>query len=320
MRSSKRDPIKYNADLTQKSSRDHPIDVHSYVVESSSRGPYDERSSQSRTRRTPERRIKSSSRQRSKSLYPRGTGLTNIEGSENNQHTNDERDDQESLHTINHSESRPINSQPAVEKNWSDYDTAVSATKELRKLEKKIERQLRQVKRETKTHEDVDSQTVQSIEIRRMEKKLSKKLKSVTSDDLDSQTVSSREIRRLEKQLSQKLSGENENRASKLKRIKRKGVSSPRALESSSGNFKDQRQIQHVSSPQPEQTDLEASPEFVTSPSPSSKNFLQRSQENRHEGSKSENSRSLRSRYVRRSTTSRVGRGQRGYSKVPETD
>ncbi|KAL3912369.1 MAG: hypothetical protein SGILL_006911, partial [Bacillariaceae sp.] len=76
---------------------------------------------------------------------------------------------------------------------WPDYDTVVSATKELRKLEKKIEKQLRQVKRDSKS-----------------------------TEEFDAQTVSSKEIRKLEKQLAQKLKRDNEKRATKLKRIKRK--------------------------------------------------------------------------------------------------
>lgn len=106
--------------------------------------------------------------------------------------------------------------------NISDYDNEISAAKELRKLEKRIEQQLRQAKRETNERDVWDSETVQSKEIKRIEKKVAKKLHVATSDNPDSENVSSREIRRLEKQLARKLGGESEKRASKLRRIKRK--------------------------------------------------------------------------------------------------
>ena len=76
---------------------------------------------------------------------------------------------------------------------WPDYHTVISATKELKKLEKKIEKQLRTVRRETR-NQDWENQS----------------------------HVSSKEIRKLEKQLAQKLKRESEKRGAKLKRIKRR--------------------------------------------------------------------------------------------------
>jgi len=296
IRSSKRDATKYNAVSHRKSSAHAPIDVHNYAGESFSRGPYDERSNSSHLKPKKDVFIKSSSRQRSKSRDPIGTkGLPNVENPAKKHLLSDERDDQESLPSINPIESRPTAA--TIEKNWSGYDTAISATKELRKLEKKIERQLRRA--------DLDSQTDQSKEIRRMEKNLSKKLRSVNSDDLDAQTMSSREIRRLEKQLAQKLSGENENRASKLKRIKRKGVSSARGLVPLSSKLKEERQhLAQEPSSHSGQNNHERSPDYVTTPS-------YEDQDNRPDKSRYENSKGLRSRYVRR------GIGRRNYSRVP---
>ena len=143
-----------------------------------------------------------------------------------------------------------------------------------------------------------------------MEKKLAMKLKAVKSNDLDSQTVSSMEIRRLEKQLAQKLSGDTENRASKLKRIKRKVSKSSSSVSraSSSALPKEQRQIYQVSS---STTHLEhdevrigeASPEFLlTSTSFPGKAFSPKNQGTRDEGPNSENLIGRR-QYVRRGGT-----------------
>lgn len=128
----------------------------------------------------------------------------------------EERDDHESMPTLLSLVAQSSDS------NISDYDNEISAAKELRKLEKRIEQQLRQAKRETNKRDVWDSETVQSKEIKRIEKKVAKKLHAATSDNPDSENVSSREIRRLEKQLARKLGGESEKRASKLRRIKRK--------------------------------------------------------------------------------------------------
>jgi len=317
IRSSKRESIKYGTGSHQ----NDPISVNKYVEEASTRGPYDEDSSRSRHLRISDRRAKSS-RQRSKSRDPTNTNLAKTKESKNNIPTNDERDDHESV-TIRPSESRPVNSE-LVDNNRSDYDNAISATKELRKLEKKIEQQLRQAKRETKNQDAWDSQTVPSKEIRRMEKKLAKKLKAVTSDNPDSQTVSSKEIRKLEKQLAQKLSGENENRASKLKRIKRKVskstlVEPKKAKSSSSAVSKEQYELHQVSSRQTEHDVKvdDASPEFLTS-TPPGKIFPSPNQDNYNEKQKSENLRGVRSsRYLRRGTSNL---GHRISRRIPEND
>jgi len=297
MRSTKRAPDMQRANSNQKSNIHAPIDIHSYIGESLSRGPYDELQSRGPHRRASDRRIRSSTRLRSKSRGRDPTGttdLTSVQDPGNNYRLSDERDDQESPSPSNLIESRPTN------------DNTILATEKLRKLEKKIERQLRQVKRETKVHDDLDSQTVHSKEIRRIERKLSNKLKTFQSDDPDAQIVSSREIRRLEKQLAQRLSGDSEKRASKLRRIKRRGTSSARALVSSSSKIKDERRLSQVSSTE---TELDGSPELVTAPSLSSKSPSQKSQDIRPDRAKYESLHGLRSRYVRR-----------GYSRVPETD
>jgi hypothetical protein len=300
IRSSKRESIKYGAGSHQ----NDPINVNKYVEEAPISGPFDEGSSPNRHRRISDLQIKSS-RQRSKSRDPTSTRIAKTIQSGNNIHTNDERDDHESLETIRPSDARPVDSN-----NMSDYENAISATKELRKLEKKIEKQLRQVKRETKSQDAWDSQIVPSKEIRRMEKKLAMKLKAVKSDDPDSQTVSSMEIRRLEKQLAQKLSGDTENRASKLKRIKRKvskSSSSSVYIASSSALPKEQRQMYQISS---STTQLEhdvvridaASPEFLlTSTSFPGKTLSPKNQGNREERPNSENLIGRR-RYLRRGT------------------
>jgi len=317
IRSSKRESIKYGTGSHQ----NDPISINKYVGEVSIRGSYDRDSSRSRHRRISDRRAKPS-RQRSKSRDPTNADLAKTKESKNNILTNDERDDHESV-TIRPSESRPVNSE-LVNNNRSDYDNAISATKELRKLEKKIEQQLRQAKLETK-HEDAwDSQTVPSKEIRRMEKKLAKKLKAVTSDNLDSQTVSSKEIRKLERQLAQKLSGENENRTSRLKRIKRKVSKSTvvelkKAKPSSSAVSKAQYELHQVSSRQTERDVRvdEASPEFLTSTSPG-KILPPPNQDNRNEKKKSENLKGVRSSlYLRRGTNNL---GNRISRRIPEND
>jgi hypothetical protein len=302
IRSSKRDVTKYNA----VSRHNLPVDVHRRAGESSSRGPFDEHSNPSHRQPKIDHLIKTSSRQRSKSRDPIGRkGLINVEGPSMKYLLNDERDDQESLPSI-----RPVEGRPTaapVEKSWSGYDTAISATKELRKLEKKIERQLRRA--------DLDSQMDQSKEIRRMEKKLSKKLRSIKSGDLDAQRMSPREIRRIEKHLEKTMSSENENRSSKLKRIKLKGVSSTRGPVSSSSNLKEERHhLEQAPSSHSGQNDLQRSPSYGLPRSPSGQSFSEESQDNRPDGSRYENSKSLRSRYARR------GIGRRSYSRVPDTD
>jgi hypothetical protein len=317
IRSSKRESVKYGAGSHQ----NDPINVNKYVEEAPVSGPYDEGSSPSRHRRISDLQIKSS-RQRSKSRDSTRSRIAKTIESGNNIHTNDERDDHESLETTRPSEARPVDSNKR-----SDYENAISATKELRKLEKKIERQLRQAKRETKSQDSWDSQIVPTKEIRRMEKKLAMKLKAVKSDDPDSQTVSSMEIRRLEKQLAQKLSGDTENRASKLKRIKRKVSKSSSSISraSSSALPKEQRQIYQVSS---STTHLEhdevrigeVSPEFLlTSTSFPGKTLPPKNQGNRDEGPNSENLIGRR-HYVRRGGTNNNLSPRSGSRRVPEND
>lgn len=323
IRSKRGGPVKYNGEFPQKSSVRDPIDVRNYVGESSTRVPFDE--DPTGHRRLARDRARASSlpgHHRSKSRDPTGATAT-VDDPVSSRHAfNDERDDQESLPPMNPIENRPSTPGP-VEKNWSGYDNAISATKELRKLEKKIERQLRRA--------DLDPQTVQSEEIRRMERKLSKKLRSVKSDELEGQAMSERELRRLEKQLAQKISSDNENRASKLKRIKRKGTTAAaRAFLPSSSKTNDERLQNLPKAPSSEEIDqvgiVERSPEFVgttsaINPSASTKQlFSQMSQGSRAESPKYEHTKSLRSRYVRRNVHTRKGLGNRGYARVPETD
>lgn len=173
-----------------------PIDSHEYMDEDS-----DARPSRSYHRREEERvHRQSKSRDRSRMVVD----LADMEPSEvisTRRKTNDirdVRDDREFRHSLR-SRRGPANSHPVEE--WPDYETVISATKELKKLERKIEKQLRTVRRETRGHE------------------------------WDNQShVSSKEIRKLEKQLAQKLKRENEKRGAKLKRIKRR---TPKKSESS---------------------------------------------------------------------------------------
>lgn len=197
----------------------------------------------------------------------------------------DSRDDRESQQ-ISRSTRRGSTSSPPTEE-WPDYDTVVSATRELRKLEKKIEKQLRQVKRETKNQE------------------------------WDTQTVSSKEIRKLEKQLAQKLKQENEKRATKLKRIRRKVHKTSSSAEANAEPVKPTAIARPKASPtaqhqqdepeqqfQPEKQQPHPMPEEANDPSsvPPSKNFSQKVDDFR-EKSKFDQMRVLRSsRYLRGSS------------------
>mmetsp|Transcript_15787 Transcript_15787/g.36551 ORF Transcript_15787/g.36551 Transcript_15787/m.36551 type:complete len:976 (+) Transcript_15787:185-3112(+) len=303
IRSSKRNaPKRYNSHSHHKSS----VEVNSYAKEMTSKGPYDEQSKPSRLQTKSNPAIKSSSRQISKTRDPNGRKrLTNFEEQANKYELNDERDDQESLPFSNPIEVKT--SSTTSEKKLTDYEIAISATKELRKLEKKIERQLRRA--------DLDSKTDQSKEIRRIEKKLSKKLRSIRPDDMDGQAVSSREIRRLEKQLAQKLSGENENRASKLKRIKRKGASSARSFPSLSMKFKAENELlAQKRSSYSGHNDFQQTQDYVIPPAPPSKSFSDDSGENLPERHRHDNPKVLRSRYVKR------GMRRKMYTKVTDSD
>ena len=284
IRSSKRDKGKYSIPSHYESDR------HSYTRESSSRSPYDEHSKANIHQPEIDHMIRSLSLQKSRNRDPTGRrGHSNVEGPAKKYIMSDERDDQESLPS-----SPPIgNKHPAahVGNNWSGYDTAVSATKELRQLEKKIERQIRRA--------DADPQIDQSKEKRRMEKKLSKKLRSIIkSDDTNAQKLSSKEIRKLEKHLAQTLNGENETRASKLKRVKHK---------------EKQRftQAQHSHSTPHE---LQQSDGYPITHSHLSKALLQESRDQRPERSRYEELKGLRSRYARR------GIGRRSYSRMSDSD
>merc|ERR1712238_646615 len=143
-------------------------------------------------------------------------------------------------------------------------------------------------------------------------------------DAWDSQTVPSKEIRRMEKKLAKKLSGENENRTSRLKRIKRKVSKSTvvelkKAKPSSSAVSKAQYELHQVSSRQTEHDVRvdEASPEFLNSTSPG-KILPPQNQDNHNEKKKSENLRGVRSsRYLRRGTNNLSNRISR---RIPEND
>ena len=303
IRSSKRNaPKKYDTHPYHKPS----MEMNSYARERTARSPYEEQSNRSRRHTKSNSLIKSSSRQLSRTPDPNGTKhLTMFEEPAKNYQTNDERDDQESLPSSNPAVGRPASI--TSENKLSDFEIAVSATKELRKLEKKIERQLRRA--------DLDSKTDQSKEIRRIEKKLSKKLRSIKPDDMEGQAVSSREIRRLEKELAQRLSGENEKRASKLKRIKRKPGSTARGLPLLSMKFKEEKEFSgkarlYYSG----QRDFQQTQDYMITPAPPSKSFSDDSQEHLPERQKHENSKVIRSRYLIR------GRGRRMYAKVTDSD
>merc|ERR1719343_1405018 len=132
---------------------------------------------------------------------------------------------------------------------------------------------------------------------------------------MDVQTVSSREIRRLEKQLAQNLSGENENRASKLKRIKRKGGSSVLGFSSSSMRFKDGKELSaQLRSSYSGKNRFHRKQDDMITPAPPSKSFSDDSQENVPERYRHEHLKVHRSRYLRR------GKERRMYSKVTDSD
>jgi hypothetical protein len=157
-----------------------PIDVHEYMLEKSSSRSRHEHGGSSHGR-----------------LQSRDLTVVNLVDTENNNSSRfrDERDDSESR-----PENRASNRGSSKTGEWPDYETVISATKQLRKLEKKIEKQLRQTK-----HDDA----------------------------WENQTISSKEIKQLEKQLAKRLKHENEKRATKLKRIKRKV---PKSISSSNLN------------------------------------------------------------------------------------
>lgn len=264
MRSSKRDDGKYGVSSHQLSARSR----------------YDDYPDPSLQQPELDRLIRSISRERSRRGDPAGRRDFA------NDLMSDSRDDQDSL------PSTPLAGKRSTathfETNWSGYENAVLATKELRKLEKKIERQIRRA--------DVEAQMEQTKEKRRMEKKLSKKLRSIMkSDDMNAQKMSSKDIKKLEKQLAQTLNGDNENRASKLKRIKHK-------------------ERQRFSSSNEIPNELRQSNGYSMSHSQAETPYLQESREKRPERSRYEDLKSLRSRYTRR------GIGRRSYSRMTDTD
>jgi len=282
----------YNSTSHPKSSGNTTIDVLRYIEKSVSRSPYDEHSKASNQQRKP------TARRRSRSKDPIGRkGL--VEDPLRMFLLNDDRDDQESLPSVHHVESRPVTATP-IEKNRSGYDNAYLASKELRKLEKKIERQLRKA--------DLDSTMDQSKERRKMEKKLSNKLKSIKADHKDAQAMTSREIRRLERHLEQTLSIENENRSSKLMKIKRKEGSSVRPRAPS----RDGQEFVQVHSSYSGQNDLEQLLGYGSTDRSPGRPLPKERKHNRPDGSRIEKSRGLRSRFLRR--------GRRSYASVPDTD
>jgi hypothetical protein len=292
IRSSNRDAIVYNSTSHPKQSGNTNIDVHRQIGKSSSRSPYDEHSKLSH--RQPKATARRSSR--SKDLIGR-KGL--VEDPLRMFQLNDNRDDQESLPSVHHVESRPVVS-PPIGKNRSGYENAYLASKELRKLEKKIEKQLRKA--------DLDSKMDQSKERRKMEKKLSNKLKSIKADHKDAQAMTSREIKRLERHLEQTLSIENENRSSKLMKIKRKELSSVRPRAPS----RDGQEFVQVHSSYSGQTDLEQLLGYGSTDRSPGRPLPKERKHNRPDGSRIEKSRGLRSRFLRL--------GRRSYASVPETD
>jgi hypothetical protein len=225
-----------------------PIDVHEYMERSASKNPR----SLSRGRNG----LREMRRRRSKSREI--VDLAHLDDSESRRAVSrprDARDDNESRPQSR--SSRIVSKSGKSAGEWPDYDTVVSATKELRKLEKKIEKQLRQVKRDSKSNEE-----------------------------LDAQTVSSKEIRKLEKQLAQKLKRDSEKRATKLKRIKRKVPKSPSQGQTTEDTSRSHRSLSRSKFPagSPE-ADIDAGP---------TKSFSQKVDDFR-ERSKFDQLRSLRS-------------------------
>lgn len=264
IRSSKREDGKYSASSHQLSARSR----------------YDDYPDPSLQQPELDRLIRSISRERSRRGDPAGRRDFA------NDLMSDSRDDQDSH------PSTPLAGKRSTathfETNRSGYENAVLATKELRKLEKKIERQIRKA--------DVEAQMEQTKEKRRMEKKLSKKLRSIMkSDDMNARKMSSKDIKKLEKQLDQTLNGDNENRSSKLKRIKHK-------------------ERQRFSSSHESPNELRQSNGYSMSHSQAETPYLQESREKRPERSRYEDLKSLRSRYTRR------GIGRRSYSRMTDTD
>eukprot|EP00531_Pseudo-nitzschia_arenysensis_P006201 CAMPEP_0116147564 /NCGR_PEP_ID=MMETSP0329-20121206/17823_1 /TAXON_ID=697910 /ORGANISM="Pseudo-nitzschia arenysensis, Strain B593" /LENGTH=875 /DNA_ID=CAMNT_0003643503 /DNA_START=30 /DNA_END=2657 /DNA_ORIENTATION=+ len=282
MRSSKRDASKYKSSL-------HKADLHSYGRESSPISLYDKYPDPDLQHPELDHLIGSVSRERPRSGGPTGRRgfKTNYEDPPMNRLLSDSRDDQESHPSTPLGRNRPTTT--TIEKNHVDYDNAVLATKELRKLEKKIERQIRRA--------DLEAKMEETKEKRRMEKKLSKKLRSIIkSDDMNAQKMSSKDIKKLEKQLAQTLNGDNENRSSKLKRIK----------------HKDRQRLVQGSSTQSIAAELRQSNGYATSQVETP--YIQESREKRPERSRYEDLKNLRSRYARR------GIGRRSYARMTDTD
>jgi hypothetical protein len=196
-RSSGRDKGTQDANSYQRTMNKQPIDVHDCAEESDGARRKSGRSSH----RSLERQ-NSTPRHQSSSREIEIVDLADVEDMMMDHRPplpgRDARDDRESKQGTRSLRRGSSGSPPAED--WPDYETVISATRELRKLEKKIEKQLRQVKRETK------------------------------SQEWESQAVSSKEIRKLEKQLAQKLKRENEKRGTKLKRIRRKVLKTSSAV------------------------------------------------------------------------------------------
>lgn len=239
---------------------EEPIDVHEYMERSVSRGRIG--------RRSPLRRSLSLRRSKSREVVDLAH-LDDYKSRRSVSRTRDARDDHESRPE---SRSKPgASKSPKSASDWPDYETVASATKELRKLEKQIEKQLRQAKRDSKS----------------------------SKEEWDSQTVSSKEIKMLEKQLAQKLKRDNEKRATKLKRIKRKV---PKATNASLAMDEPLKSISPSKRIPDGACDDDAA---LTS---ASKSFSQKVDDFR-ERSKFDQLRSLRSaRYLRSSSSRRGGR------------
>jgi len=186
--------------------------------------------------------------------------------------TRDDRDDVESP-PDSASSKRGSSKSAANGEGWPDYDTVASATKELRKLEKKIEKQLRKSKSENNDNEEWDARA-----------------------------VSAKEIRKLEKKLAQKLQRDNEKRASKLKRIKRKVPKTP----SSGPPEKEHDPAEHQSQANQSRFMSETAPEEINSSNVPAKKLPLKLDDSR---SKYEQLRVIRSsRFLRGSSSRREGR------------
>ena len=257
-------------------------DMHRYSKESPSRSLNAEHSHTNRKEQEVDVLMRSLSQQRSRNADL--IGVRFVDDSANKNRRSEGRDD--------HEFPTSFSAVTPVEKNWSNFDANLSATEEIRKLEKKVERRVRR--------SDVDSRLDPATEKMMMDQRLSNKLRSIMkTDDVNTQKMSSNEIRELEKHLAQTLNSESENRSSRLKKIKHKERQ----------RFTQQVPPGHTTSPELKQSNI-----YSTKTSHPSKQYLQDSRDRRPESSRHDDIKGIRTRYVRRGT------GHRRYSRMPDLD